>query len=49
VAGAELDAAVCLADGAIAFGDTDFEEPLDGDRTDQQCIPGHRAITATAA
>jgi hypothetical protein len=40
---------VCLADGAIAFSDSDFDEPLDDDRTDQQRIPHHRGIIASAA
>ena len=49
VPGAELHAAVRLADGAVTFGDTHFDQPLDGDRADQQRIPGHGRLTASAA
>ena len=49
VAGAELHAAVGLADGAVTFGHPHFDQPLDGDRDDQQRIPSHRRLTASAA
>jgi hypothetical protein len=49
VPGAELHSAVCLADGAVTFGNKGFDQPLDGDRADQQRIPGHGRLTASAA
>jgi hypothetical protein len=49
VAGAELYAAMLPTHTPIALCDNDLGNPLDGDRADQQQIPDHLTITASAA
>jgi hypothetical protein len=46
---AEFHTAVGLADGTVTFGHPHFDQPLDGHCDDQQRVPSHRSLTASAA